>query len=393
MLSRELETYTFERFLEDYNRKYEHGTVEFEHRAAIFHNSLLQIQHLLERNRREGRSWQPGIHKFMDWTESERASLHGYKPSRRKNQPLTVLQTRFLGRSATMSNMTWNDIETYGESFGEESSSIRDQGSCGSCWAISAVEAIEAQLAKNGNPDVKVSAQALVDCVPNPQHCGGSGGCDGATGELAYDFVREHGIPMEDGLPYDATTADCPVKPLEGDWPASSRVRVDGFRALPSNQQAPLMQSLVQDGPTVVSVDGKKWMDYNAGVFDSCERDAVLGHAVLARGYGEDSGRKYWLIQNSWGSDWGERGHIRLLRHDTDEEYCGTDRKPQEGNGCDGGPSEVKVCGMCGVLYDPIIPQGVRLETADQAGSSSPKRSKGLSAVEQMDDIIRTLRP
>ena len=34
-----------------------------------------------------------------------------------------------------------------------------------------------------------VSAQELVDCVGNPHHCGGSGGCNGATTELAMAYV------------------------------------------------------------------------------------------------------------------------------------------------------------------------------------------------------------
>lgn len=44
------------------------------------------------------------------------------------------------------------------------------------------------------------------------------------------------------------------------------------------------------------------------------------------------------------------------------------DKKPQEGEGCDGGPPEIEVCGMCGILYDPVIPDGVHIE----GGDSSP---------------------
>merc|ERR1719321_1502220 len=154
---------------------------------------------------------------------------------------------------------------------------IVNQGSCGSCWAISASEALEAQLQKNGqSSSIKVSAQALVDCVPNPQHCGGTGGCDGATGELAYAFVRDHGIPMESSLPYTAETGKCYNS--EGPWPSSQCVRISGWHQLPSNKYAPLMRALASEGPVVVSVDGNNWFDYTNGVFDGCDKDAVLGH-------------------------------------------------------------------------------------------------------------------
>jgi len=231
---------------------------------------------------------------------------------------------------------------------------------------------VEAQLQRQGTPaSVRVSAQALVDCVPNPQHCGGDGGCKGATGELAYAFVRDNGIPLEKDLPYTAQDGTCPQQG-SGPWSGlDQRVRVSGWTNLPSNKAEPLMQALVQQGPVVVAVDGNNWFNYDSGVFDDCGKDAILGHAVLAKGYGEDAGKKYWLIQNSWGRNWGEAGHIRMLKHDDEDAWCGTDNKPKEGLGCDGGPEEITVCGTCGVLYDPLIPTGVRIESGSGSGSGS----------------------
>lgn len=43
-----------------------------------------------------------------------------------------------------------------------------------------------------------------------------------------------------------------------------------------------------------------------------------VDHAVLLVGYGEERGQKYWLLQNSWGKDWGEDGFFRMARG-TDE--------------------------------------------------------------------------
>lgn len=244
----------------------------------------------------------------------------------------------------------------------ESGPSLRNQGNCGSCWAISAVEAVEAQLQRAGaGPDTLLSAQALVDCVPNPKHCGGSGGCDGATGELAYTFMRDHGIPLERDLPYRGTATSCSREMYNDEWPMQQRAIVSGWAQLPSNRVEPLKHALVDRGPVVVAVEAESWFNYESGIFDGCNKDAVLSHAVLLRGYGEESSNKFWLIQNSWGSNWGESGHIRLLRHDDDDAWCGKDRKPQDGVGCDGGPLEVTVCGTCGLLYDPVVPEGVRI--------------------------------
>merc|ERR1719155_472238 len=97
---------------------------------------------------------------------------------------MTALQSKqhtHLRASSHSLNKTRNSPESF--NWDSIHIPIVNQGSCGSCWAISAVEALEAQLKKNGQGRVlKLSAQALVDCVPNPQHCGGTGGCDGGTG-------------------------------------------------------------------------------------------------------------------------------------------------------------------------------------------------------------------
>lgn len=50
-----------------------------------------------------------------------------------------------------------------------------------------------------------------------------------------------------------------------------------------------------------------------------------LNHGVAAVGYGSDSkGRKYWIVRNSWGPEWGEGGYIKLERGiDDPEGKCG----------------------------------------------------------------------
>merc|ERR1719281_1777187 len=101
-------------------------------------------------------------------------------------------------------------------------------------------------------------------------------------------------------------------------------------------------------------------MLYSGGIFSGCDKDAIINHAVVAEGFGQEEQfrrqHKYFLLRNSWGSDWGENGYIRLERHSDESVYCGIDDKPLDGTGCLGGPPKVRVCGMCGVLYDAVYP-------------------------------------
>lgn len=44
------------------------------------------------------------------------------------------------------------------------------------------------------------------------------------------------------------------------------------------------------------------------------------GHAIRILGWGVENGTPYWLIANSWNSDWGDKGTFKILRG---KDHCG----------------------------------------------------------------------
>ena len=61
-----------------------------------------------------------------------------------------------------------------------------------------------------------------------------------------------------------------------------------------------------------------KFHYYKGGIFGlqgECREDLHGGHAITLIGYGTDnSGNDYWIIKNSWGTDWGKNGFAKISR-------------------------------------------------------------------------------
>lgn len=87
---------------------------------------------------------------------------------------------------------------------------VKDQGMCGSCWSFSAAETIESAVAIATGHLMVLSEQQIISCAANPLQCGGTGGCDGATQEIAFGYVAAAGgLSLESSYPYQAATGTC----------------------------------------------------------------------------------------------------------------------------------------------------------------------------------------
>lgn len=364
---------SFEEFVRAHGHDYQPGTEDYEMRRALFERQLAWVQ---AHNGRPGRLWRAAVNKLADRTGEELQQLRGYNRHARPRgghegrPPPALLSTGHRGLADLPSEFTWKGKLA-------ATRDVQDQSSCGSCWAFAAGTVLRAH-SELYQQDRKFAIQQIVSCTPNPHECGGAGGCQGATAELAMDYVAKKGCKTAEEMPYTASDGACPADlrlPSAAAPEAGSLLEVRGrgyerggasfgmvgFQKLPENDLEPVMMALYDKGPVSISIAaGMGWNAYASGIYDDCEKDAVIDHAVMLVGFGEDAalGAKYWQIQNSWGSSWGESGFIRLLRrsHKAEVEYCGVDNEPEVGSGCKGGPSEVTVCGTCGILYDTVIP-------------------------------------
>lgn len=69
-------------------------------------------------------------------------------------------------------------------------------------------------------------------------------------------------------------------------------------------------------GPVSISIYHGYIQGYESGIFNhkNCPIDQPT-HSVLVVGYGVENGVDYWIMKNSWGTEWGEKGYFRIVKN------------------------------------------------------------------------------
>jgi len=195
---------------------------------------------------------------------------------------------------------------------------IKNQGQCGSCWAFSATGSMEGQHALKTGKLVSLSESQIVDCDAKEAGCGG-GWMDGA---FTY-VITNHGIEFEKDYPYVPLGEPCTYNKTEKGATFSSYHDVKGG-------ETGLMEAVATVGPISVAIDASQpdFQLYQSGVYYNADcSKTVLDHAVLVVGYGTTvNGTDYWLVKNSWGETWGNKGYIWMARNRNN--MCGIATQP-----------------------------------------------------------------
>jgi len=177
---------------------------------------------------------------------------------------------------------------------------VKDQGQCGSCWAFSATEQIETDVAMATGKLYTLAPQQIVSCDKTDL------GCNGGNTETAYKYVEKAGLEAESSYPYKSGRSG---KDGRCEYSKSKTVVSIGSYSTVSKsaRSEGKMLTQIKKSPISVCVDATKWQTYQRGVLGkSC--GTKLDHCVQAVGYNAAEG--YWVVRNSWNTDWGEKGYI-----------------------------------------------------------------------------------
>ncbi|CAH1264604.1 CTSF [Branchiostoma lanceolatum] len=296
----------FQKFTVDYDMKY-NDAKECLKRYHVFQDNMKKAATLQESD--QGTAIY-GVTKFMDLTEEE--FTHYYLSPVPKDRQKILWPPADILSGDLPTEFDWRKKGAVTE--------VKNQGQCGSCWAFSVTGNIEGQHAIKHGELLSLSEQELVDCDKRDN------GCNGGLPENAYKTLMGiGGLELESDYRYDGKDEACKFDRQK------VAARVTGAVEISKNEKE-MAQWLVQNGPISVALNANAMQFYMGGVshpFSFLCDPSGLDHGVLIVGFGTHTTRyteteqPYWIIKNSWGPEWGEKGYYRLYRGDGS---CGINR-------------------------------------------------------------------
>eukprot|EP00040_Diaphanoeca_grandis_P013980 m.70690 g.70690 ORF g.70690 m.70690 type:complete len:438 (-) comp24260_c0_seq4:207-1520(-) len=273
-----------------------------------------------------------GINTFSDLTPIE---FHLLISRRMPPRP----KVRSMGTSTRLveTNVTAIDWRTKGAVTG-----VKAQGTCGACWAFATTGAVEGAYKIATGTLRSVSEQQILDCNRNSV----DKGCDGGTMVEAYTYIKNNkGIDSESDYKYTGDAAE----PCSATKQKRAVAQISGFaNVVADNEQQLAAAVALQPVSVAIEADQATFQHYRSGVIsDNC--GTQLNHAVLVVGFTPD----YWILKNSWGTDWGEQGYFRIARD-----------SPVNGN--------KGVCGIAMTPSYPLVPHGPPLPPSPPSPPPSP---------------------
>jgi len=189
---------------------------------------------------------------------------------------------------------------------------IKDQDMCGSCWAFSSTTALAYRYHKLGI-DVNLSPQYLLSCYLNDCH----------AGEYiinAQFALVTHGTVTEECFPYSSAegevSEECPSKCKNNDefkiYYAKNAysTQLDYHNGDYYDIVTLIMDQLVNYGPVVADItiyEDFEDLYFSNNCSEIYKYDGTSNndgkHAIVITGYGYEDSRFYWIIQNSWGTN------------------------------------------------------------------------------------------
>lgn len=298
----------FANYVAQHNKSYKNDSAEYKERFEHFQNSLRNIEKMNSlRSCQESAYY--GLTEFSDLSEDEflqrtllpDLSLRGQKhtTSSYYHQHFTNSVNRVKRVTGIPSKFDWRERGVVGP--------VRNQESCGACWAFSTIGVVESMYAIKNGTLYPFSVQEMIDCMPGDYGCQGGDICS----LLSWLLVSKTRIISENVYPLTWRDDACRLsKTAKTTGVKISDFTCDSF----VNAENELLPLLVAHGPMAAAVNAMSWQNYLGGIIQyHCDGSFNnLNHAVQIVGYDMTASIPHYIIKNSWGPTFGNKGYIYI---------------------------------------------------------------------------------
>jgi len=302
---------TFKNWALEKNKPYQENDEEFHLRYTLWQDAI----HFINQENAKNLSYTLGPTFFADLTEEEKISLiRSYNPS--SHEKFQSRTSKLSHQTNVPDNLDWRNRRAV--------TVIKNQFECGSSPLFAVIGTIEAtHVVYEGYPLTNLSTQQLLDCCPAEQaECSG---CNGNNFDSVYLYAMANGVMRESDYPYTGMDGVCKYdrsKTVAG---------ISNFKIINSGDEDEAVRVLAENSPIATALDAtpSTFVYYTGGVYSDNQCDhKLISHGMLLMGYGfdTDSNMKFFTLKNTWGTDWGEKGYMRIIRDGSNRcgvvEYC-----------------------------------------------------------------------
>ena len=279
---------------------------EESYRLMVFSQNLDKVENI---NKDQSLTFTAELNKFADLTEEEFvAKYSGLLKTEVHMGPKAEKTKELAPRGLRDDDVDWRRPGAVTD--------VVTQGQCGDSPYWGAVNAVESAWKLAGNQLVAFSVQQITDCSQDFGNQGCSGGL--MTNTFQYLIKDSKGIETAQDYPYTGKDGKCKFDP--------SKVvgKIRSYGEINSQDCDGLLHAL-SNQPVSVAVAANALQFYQGGVFNNPRCGTQVNHGASLIGYGGSGNQEFWILRNSWGTDWGEQGYARLFRDDNKREpgMCG----------------------------------------------------------------------
>lgn len=285
-------------YIKTYNIQLENNSHDFNRTLSHFKENL-KLQHMLN-HQQPVQSAKYGVTKFSHLSPDEFKDLYlsdiSWHPSLKSYNQSQGTPIHRLLQMNVPKKIDWRNYLNF-----SIVSPVKNQKQCGGCWAFSTVETVESMYAKKMNvTPPTLSVQQVIDCSTNNDACKG-----GDTCSALYWMVNTKTALVSDAqYPLTDTSDSCKVQPI-----GTFGIQAKEYNCYNHTGIETSTISLLQKGPVSAAVDATTWANYQGGIIQyHC--GTSVNHAIQIVGYDLTGVVPYYIVRNSWGTDFGHDGYL-----------------------------------------------------------------------------------